>query len=173
MVEIRKAKYDDCDYFLKWENDCDVIKYLSISEGKSMEMVIREFIDREKDDQVRDFSVLYQGEIIGRAYLSRYDKNAKSIDITRIYIGDASKRGRGLGTKLMLVLLDYCFKDLALNRVTLDYFDGNPAQKIYKDLGFQSEGLARQAGFKDGVYNNFNLMSMLKEEYDLLIKKTK
>ncbi len=165
MVEIKKAVFDDCQAFNRWENIDEVIKYLSISKGRSMEDSIREFIQRENDDSSRDFAVYYGKKIVGRAFLSRYDKNTSSIDITRIYIGDESDRNKGIGTALMVVLLKYCFIELNLNRVTLDYLDGNPAKKIYETMGFVNEGVAREAGFKDGVYNNFNLMSMLKKEY--------
>ena len=168
MVEIRKARYEDCEAFVQWENDEEVIKYLSIPRGKTLEMTIREFIQRESDDSVMDFGVYYQDKIIGRAFLSRYDRVSHSIDITRIYLGDSSNRGKGLGTDMMKLLMHYCFENLNLNRVTLDYLDGNPAQKIYRNLGFVDEGIARVAGFKDGVYHNYNLMSMLKKEYRAL-----
>lgn len=165
-ITIKRATYKDCEDFCKWENEDEVIRYLSISKGKTMEMTIREFIKREEDATVFDFGVYWDKELVGRAFLSRYDQNAKSIDITRIYIGDRKNRGKGMGTKLMQVLMAYCFEELNLNRVTLDYLDGNPAQKIYENLGFVGEGVARQAGFKDGTFNNFNLMSMLKTEYE-------
>ena len=104
MVEIRKARYQDCEAFVQWENDEEVIKYLSIPRGKTLEMTIREFIQRESDDSVMDFGVYYQDKIIGRAFLSRYDRVSHSIDITRIYLGDSSNRGKGLGTDMMKLL---------------------------------------------------------------------
>ncbi|MDO5096391.1 MAG: GNAT family protein [Peptostreptococcaceae bacterium] len=165
MITLRKAKFDDCTYFHKWESDDNVIQFLSIPKGKTYEEVVREFIKREQDDTMMDFAVLLNGEMIGRAYLSRYDKNTKSIDITRIYIGEQEHRGKGLGRVMMLALMRFCFEKLELNRVTLDYFDGNPAQAMYEALGFAFEGVAREAGYKDGAFYNFNLMSMLQSEW--------
>lgn len=166
MIQLEKAKFDDCEIFCRWENEEAIIQYLSISKGKTMEMTIREFLQREGDAAVMDFGVYHEGELMGRAFLSRYDLEARSVDITRIYIGDPEKHGQGLGTAMMKVLLQYCFEDLNLNRVTLDYYDGNPAEGIYRRLGFVSEGVAREAGYKDGSFNNFNLMSMLRSEYE-------
>lgn len=165
MITLRKAKLEDCTYFHQWESDENVIRFLSIPKGKTYEKVVREFIMREQDDTMMDFSVLFNNEMIGRAYLSRYDKAVKSIDITRIYIGEAAYRGKGLGRVMMLALMHFCFEQLGLHRVTLDYFDGNPAQAMYESLGFVFEGVARDAGFKDGNYYNFNLMSMLASEW--------
>lgn len=165
MISLRKAVFEDRELFNRWENDEDVIGFLSISKGRTMEETIREFIQRESDPSMFDFLVVHQGKKIGRAYLSRYDKNARSIDITRIYIGESEYRGRGLGRALMEELLRFCFEELELNRVTLDFFDGNPARELYLSLGFVPEGVAREAGFKDGKYNNFNLMSILRREW--------
>lgn len=166
MISLRKASFDDCALFNIWENDERVINFLSISKGRTMEETVREFFVRESDASMFDFVVLHEGRAIGRAYLSRYDKNSKSVDITRIYIGEMNLRGKGLGRELMEKLLEFCFEEFGLHRVTLDYFDGNPAQELYKSMGFQSEGVAREAGFKDGKYNNFNLMSLLKREWE-------
>lgn len=166
MIGLRKATFDDCALFNIWENDERVINFLSISQGRTMEETVREFFMRESDESMFDFAVLHEDRAIGRAYLSRYDKNTKSADITRIYIGELNLRGKGFGRELMEKLLEFCFEELGLHRVTLDYFDGNPAQALYRSLGFQSEGVAREAGFKDGKYNNFNLMSLLKREWE-------
>lgn len=165
MIFLKKAVFDDCVDFNRWENDENVIDYLSISKGRTIEESIREFLQREADPSIFDFTVYHEEKKIGRAYLSRYDKNAHSIDITRIYIGAIDQRGKGLGRALMEELLRFCFEELGLNRVTLDYFDGNPAQELYRSIGFVSEGVAREAGFKDGKFNNFNLMSILRREW--------
>lgn len=166
MITIRAVEYTDCGQFLKWENDPNVIRNLSISQGKTMEEMVRELIARESDDSMFDFAVLENGRMIGRAFLSRYDRQAQSIDITRIYIGEEADRGKGYGTAMLEVLLAFCFEELDLHRVTLDFYDGNPAQKVYRRLGFVDEGVARDAGYKDGRYHNFNLMSMLRKEYE-------
>lgn len=170
-MELRKAVFGDCELFNQWENDQEVIRFLTVPKDKTMEQSIREFLQREQDETVFDFMVVHEGKEIGRAYLSRYDKDYSSIDITRIYIGDRSMQGKGLGKALMKALMAFCFEELELNRVTLDFYDGNKAQGIYRALGFVDEGIAREAGYKDGEYHNFNLMSMLKREYQQQVQK--
>lgn len=165
MITFRKAQFSDCEQFNRWENDEEIIRFLSIEKNRSMETTIRELIARENDESIFDFVVLYQDEPIGRAYLSRYDKKSSAIDITRVYIGEPSLHGKGLGRAMMEALLEFCFGELQLNRVTLDYYDNNPAEHLYRSLGFLSEGVAREAGRKDGVYYNFNLMSLLRREW--------
>ena len=58
MIILRKASYSDCELFNRWENDEEVIRFLSISKNRSMEESIREFIAREQDESVMDFLVL-------------------------------------------------------------------------------------------------------------------
>lgn len=166
MITLRKAIFDDCVKFNQWENKESVIEFLSISKGRTFEETVREFISREQDATVFDFAVLNDGKMIGRAYLSRYDKISRSIDITRIYIGEDDCRKKGLGRELMEYLIKYCFKELGLSRITLDHYDGNPAQELYKSLGFIYEGVLKDAGFKDGKYYNFNLMALLRKDWN-------
>ncbi len=74
MISFRKATFSDCELFNRWENDENVIQFLSISKGRTMEETIRELIMRENDPTVFDFMVLSDDMPIGRAYLSRFDE---------------------------------------------------------------------------------------------------
>ena len=165
MLTFEKAAFDDCKLFNEWENDLETIKFLSIEKNRSLENTVREFFYREKESNSFDFSVLYKGNKIGRAYLSNWDRNSRSIDITRIYIGDKNYRGRGIGKELLNKLIEYCFNILEVNRISLDFYDGNPARSLYESAGFKHEGVLREVFFKDGKYHNYNLMSLLKREW--------
>lgn len=168
---FRKAEFSDCIKFNDWENDDKVIKFLSIEKYRSLEVTTREFFIREYEDNSFDFMVLVSGIPVGRVYLSKYDQVSKSIDITRIYIGEERFRSKGIGYQIMKKILKFCFEELELNRVSLDYYDGNPAQKLYEKCGFKSEGVLREAFYKDGNFYNYNLMSILRKEWDSNIKR--
>lgn len=165
MLNLEKARFEDCDLFNKWENDVETIKFLSIEKNRTLETTIREFLIREKEIDSFDFVVTYDGEKIGRAYLSKWNKNSRSIEITRIYIGNKDYKGRGIGKLLVKKILEFCFNTLELNRVALDFYDGNPAQKLYEKCGFKHEGVMRECFYKEGKFYNYNLMSILKREW--------
>jgi ribosomal-protein-alanine N-acetyltransferase len=59
-----------------------------------------------------------------------------------------------------------------MERVTLDHYTGNLAGNLYLKLGFKYEGIMRHAAKKDGKYYDLHLMSMLREEYFDLKKKS-
>ena len=58
------------------------------------------------------------------------------------------------------------FRELGAHRLYLDVFDDNArARHLYESLGFQYEGVMREAAQRDGQWCNLRLMSMLEKEY--------
>ncbi|MEG0291439.1 MAG: GNAT family protein [Anaerovoracaceae bacterium] len=165
---LRETIMDDCPFFAKWETDESVIKYFSISKGRTLEDIKQELKDRRSSKNEFDFTVVREIDNVpvGRIYVSRYDNVNKSLDITRIYIGDKENRGKGLGEGALRLILEHAFNKLKVHRVTLDHFDGNVvAVNLYKKIGFRYEGIARDACIKDGLYYDLHLMSLLENEY--------
>ncbi len=80
-------------------------------------------------------------------------------------IGDKASWGVGLGTQLSKYVVDYAFTSLNLNRVHLTVLATNPrAIAVYEKLGFQREGVMRQAQFKRGAYIDVVVMGKLRED---------
>ena len=165
---IRESAFDDYAYFAKWEVDPAVTEFLSYDEGRTYEDVVEEAYANKADDTKIDYTIVDKntGSPIGRVYLSRIDRHSDSLDITKLYIGDADYRGRGVAREVMEEMLIYCFTFMHMERVTLDYYNGNTrAASLYEKLGFKSEGVARNSTKKDGKYYDLNLMSMLWSEF--------
>ncbi len=165
---IRKSEFNDCEYFFRWENDPDVTRYLSFDEGRTYEDVVTEALYNKNSRDRMDFTVVdrEKNEPVGRISLTRIDRHADSLDITRFYLGDTSLWGRGVGREILNELLEYCFTFLHMERVTLDYYTGNKrAHTLYESLGFREEGTARNAAKKDGRYYDLHIMSMLRVEF--------
>ena len=165
-IIIRKSTFDDCEIFTKWEQQDYIKEFLSINEERTYEEVVREFVLREQDFTNQQYTiVLKDEEPIGRVYLSKISKESDSMDITRIYIGEKDYLGKGYGKEAMVLLLDYCFNELKMERVSLDHYTGNAAADLYLKLGFSYEGIMRNAAKRDNKYFDLHLMSMLREEY--------
>jgi len=165
---LKKTGFDDLTYFAEWETQKQVTNFLSISEDRSYGEITRESILWEKDPSKLQFTIFLKEENIpvGRVYISRIDPDCDSLDITRIYIADEKHRGKGFGEEAMRLLLEYCFMSLHTERVTLDHYTGNKtASSLYLKLGFQYEGVARNACKKNGKYYDLHIMSMLRAEY--------
>ena len=165
---LRKTIFNDCTLFAEWEVKDFVKEFLTIEETRDYEEIVTEFISRKSDNSKEQYTIVLKSENkpIGRVYLSRIDKSSDSIDITRIYIGDENYLSKGYGKESMILLLNYCFKTLELERVTLDHYPNNEkASKMYLDLGFKYEGIMRNAARKNNQYFDLHLMSILKNEY--------
>lgn len=165
-IIIRKSTFDDCEIFTKWEQQDYIKEFLSINKERTYEEVIREFILREQDISNEQYTIVLKNEgPIGRIYLSKISKELDSIDITRIYIGEKRYLGKGYGREAFVLLLDYCFNSLNMERVTLDHYTGNTAANLYLNLGFKYEGIMRNAAKRNNEYFDLHLMSILREEY--------
>lgn len=72
---------------------------------------------------------------------------------------------QGYGTEALTLVLNYVFGELNLNRVQLTVNADNPrAIRAYTKAGFQEEGRARQAYFRDGQWRDMLYMGVLKKD---------
>jgi RimJ/RimL family protein N-acetyltransferase len=80
-----------------------------------------------------------------------------------ILIGDKADQDQGFGQEAMNLALDFCWKDLNLQRVTLFVVGENPrAIHVYAKLGFAVEGTMRRAAYIDGQFHDVTIMGILR-----------
>ena len=164
-ITIRPSRWDDLEQFYEWELEDHVKQFFSIRDGQTFEEVVRTYVAADEDPTQRQFTIELDGKMIGRIVLADIIEDWKG-ELLRIYIGDLENRRQGYGEQAMRWVMDYCFRELGLQRLYLDYYTGNPAQLLYEKLGFQHEGMLRKNCRKNGVLYDVHLMSMLAEEYD-------
>ncbi len=76
-------------------------------------------------------------------------------------------RGRGVGTAMIVAMIDWCKNLPQSHRLELWVFTNNPrAIALYERLGFQKDGVRRQSYKKGHEYLDLLLMSMLFENKD-------
>lgn len=167
-LQIRPSVFEDCALFAKWEALLSVRSGFTMNDDWDYSKIAHQFVVREEDKTHAQMTILLKetGAPIGRIQISKINNDYDSLDITRFYIASDEDRRRGLGEEAMHLILEYCFIQLHMERVTLDYIDGNhPAEMLYLKLGFTKEGIARHGGKKNGMYLDFHMMSMLRNEY--------
>jgi len=72
-------------------------------------------------------------------------------------------QGNGAGQKLMEALLDMADNWLMLVRVELTvYTDNERAIRLYKKMGFESEGIKRKAAIRNGQYADEYMMARIR-----------
>ena len=106
------------------------------------------------------------GQSIGQTALFRIDWVGR---MAVFYIGIAHKTNwyKGYGSEVLAIMLTYTFATLNLNRLQLHVATENVAAiKLYKKLGFIIEGTLREAMYRNGKYADFNVMGILKREWN-------
>jgi RimJ/RimL family protein N-acetyltransferase len=100
---------------------------------------------------------------IGTCQLLNINWRHRSAEL-QIRIGNASSRGRGLGTEAVRLLCQFAFADLNLHRIYLHVFANNArAIGAYEKAGFVREGLLRDAAHIDGQWVDIVPMGLIRE----------
>lgn len=82
-------------------------------------------------------------------------------------IGDLNFRGKGLGSEILNLLIDYGFNELNFHKIQLNVIEYNKAAiKLYEKAGFIREGLYREYICRDGRRYHLYLYGMLKSEWN-------
>jgi RimJ/RimL family protein N-acetyltransferase len=83
-----------------------------------------------------------------------------------IGIGERDFWGKGYGTDMMRLCLQYAFTELNMHRVSLGLHEYNPrALRAYEKVGFQIEGTTRKDIFREGKRTGGLWMGILREEW--------
>jgi UDP-4-amino-4,6-dideoxy-N-acetyl-beta-L-altrosamine N-acetyltransferase len=163
-VYLRALERADAPVIVPWVNDPRVIEYVSIH--KPMNLAAEEsYIDavnRSEHDVVFGVCSRVSDALIGVASLHQVDEHNRQA-MFGIFVGDARNRGKGYGTETTVLVARYAFEMLNLNRVWLYVFEFNKrAIRVYEKVGFEKEGVLRQAHFSRGRYWNTVVMGLLR-----------
>lgn len=102
---------------------------------------------------------------VGEVVFNDYSAQNKSVSY-RIALGERG-RGRGFGTEATLLMIQYGFEILGLNRIELEVYDFNKrARYVYASCGFVTEGRRRQALYCDGKYHDALIKSILRADWE-------
>lgn len=172
-IYLRPLNLKDANHYYKWVKDKEVILY---SLGRWLIPYTKKQIQEWLQETIDDKSVLNLGiveketnKLIGHTGICSISKTNNSGEYF-ILIGDKNSWGKGYGTEVTKLVVDYGFKVLKLHRIMLTVSDVNiGAVKVYEKAGFIKEGIMRDASFRNNKYHNKIVMSILENEWKQLI----
>ncbi len=72
---------------------------------------------------------------------------------------------KGITTKAVIALTKFAFDNFNFNRLFAAVFEGNPASmRVLEKAGYKLEGILRQTVFKEGIFKDQMMYSILREE---------
>ncbi|MCX6079422.1 MAG: GNAT family protein [Chloroflexi bacterium] len=171
-VRLRAIERDDIPRFVHWLNDPEVTAGLTINlpmsswdETHWFENLANQAAEERPlalDVHIPDNSWTHIGNV-GLHQIEWTNRCA----IFGIFIGDKTFWNNGYGSEATLLTLKHGFETLNLNRIYLHVFETNPrAIHVYEKIGFIREGKLRQATFRNGLYIDTLIMSMLRSEWE-------
>lgn len=171
-IMLREYKREDLEHIRKWVNDPEVVDNLSdiflaphtldeteeylnsVLKGGQRNTYCFVIADRETEDY------------IGQIDLINIDWKNRSGEIA-IVIGEGIHRGKGIGSEALLVLQEFVFNRLNMNRLEIRVHSFNTrAHRCYLKSGFKEEGRLRQGFYINGKYFDNIVLSILKSEFD-------
>lgn len=173
---IRKMTDTDEDYQImtKWLTNPDL---LELYEGRDkvfdLEKIKQKYQPRIlQEEKVTPCFVYLENKPIGymqfyelseetrKEYGLEEDLKAFGIDM---FIGDMNMWGKGLGTKMLMLLVDYLFETLKVNIITIDpRVENERAIRSYEKVGFKKIKLLEKRDLHEGKYHDVWFMSIQK-----------
>jgi len=111
------------------------------------------------------WTIEYEDRFIGVVSLRPYFGDSKAKFAIEIY--DNNCYGKGIGTQVTKLVLEYAFKTVKYHKVFLRVLDYNDrAIQCYKKCGFIQEGIDREGAFINGEFHSDIYMGILITEYE-------
>lgn len=170
MVTLRELAREDIPLVNRWRQDRDLVEGLGAPTRYITEEVDHAWFDeylRRRGVDVR-CAILAEreSEPVGLASLTGIDSVHRRAEF-HLLIGRRDLHGRGLGTDATLATLRHAFHDLNLHRVFVWVLATNTAAiRVYEKVGLRREGVAREAAYKRGRYEDLLHMGILSHEFE-------
>lgn len=133
---------------------------ISVMSDEDVDDLIKE-VDGTKELSLEES--IDQRELIGCCGLHYVDFRVRKAEFG-IFISKKA-RGLGLGKEALIMLCDYGFKEVNLNKIWAEVYNNNKAIDLYTSIGFNIDGVFRDNYFCDGHYGDSYLISVLEDEW--------
>jgi RimJ/RimL family protein N-acetyltransferase len=170
VVSLRELARDDIPLVNRWRQDRDLVDGLGAPARYITEEVdhawFEDYLRRRGIDVRCAILAERETEPIGLVSLTGIDAVHRRAEF-HLLIGRRDLHGRGLGTAATRQMLRHAFQDLNLHRVFLSVLATNAAAiRVYEKAGFSREGIAREAAYKRGRYDDLVHMAILSREFN-------
>lgn len=170
QVSIELAPFDSKDIHLArlWCNDYRIWKWRRQNDLISDWQQDKWFESQAQNSTIKIYKIMMKSETstpIGVCGFTGIDLTNRHAEFS-LYIAPGYW-GNKLGRPALSVLLTHGFKNLGFHVIHGEVFDGNPALKLFIEVGFRIEGTRQDFYFRDGKFIDCHLISMKEDEWKL------
>lgn len=169
-VYFRAFEEQDAELIYQWMND-DELKKMSVGLNRRMcrEEALEWVRARMHHNDYRVFWAICakdSNKMIGYACLTDIHYINSSANFNGIVIGDKDYRDGVAWIETYLFVYEYVFERLNLHRLYGSAIDEHKTTMLIRSVMFNTtEGVMRQASFKNGKYYDVSISSLLSDEY--------
>ncbi len=153
--------------YVEWLNDYDVYKYLETGGNYTLDMLEDYLRDVEKKDIY--FWAIHMKENnlhIGNIKIDPVNLKHGFAEYG-IMMGRKAEWGKGYAKEATLKIIDYCFKNIGLRKITLGVIANNKtAFYLYQKIGFEIEGVYKNHCIIEGEYCDGIRMAIFNPEFN-------
>lgn len=158
-VTLRRIESADLSAMFKWRNDLRIWQWCRQSSPLHWDNHISWFDRQSKDDRLSMFMVVKDSKAVGVCGLTDIDLINRRAEFS-LYI-DPDCQKKGLGQASLKTLFCHGFRDLGLNRIWGETYDGNPAIFLFiRKLGMDLEGTRKEFYYRDGRFIDSHLIGI-------------
>ncbi len=158
-IKIRPSRPDDAEAMARFQSTASVMEGTFATPFQS----VQEWRHRltRNEGTVRALAAFVSDELVGSAALFA-NSSPRLAHSLGFGISVAPEfQGRGVGRALTKACLELADSWLGAKRVSLEvYIDNERAQALYRQFGFEPEGVLRAAAFRRGTYIDVMVMSL-------------
>ena len=167
-VALGPLRQDLLPLYLKWINDFEVLRFLAASmRPKSLEAEEEWYARASKAENQASFTIYEKARLrpIGNTSLGKINHTHRTAEFG-IMIGDKASWGKGYGTEVTRLMLEYGFTCLGLHNISLWVHAANESGiRAYQRAGFRIAGRLRQSLRLGGQAYDDILMDCLATEF--------
>ena len=167
IIKVRALNQNDIEEFPDlFYHDVDVANFLNTPKIPKTKEVQKDFYFKslENENSFGFIAFNYHDECLGICGLSKLSWINRSAHIGA-YLREKHQQ-KGYGKELCSAVIHYALNELNFNRIESIILEKNIACiKLFEALGAKYEGTLRKAFFMHGIYENFVMMSVLKDEF--------
>lgn len=167
-MSLKALDLADAETARAWRNDYQIWQWTRQSDLISDLEQAAWYRRQSNDPTISMYKIVVQAnkaeEMVGVCGLTSIDRMNRRAEFS-LYIAPAEQK-KGYGRQALKLLFDHGFKNLGLNQIWGETFAGNPAIKLFAELGMKLDGMRRDFYWKDGRFLSAHLISILASEWN-------